>query len=180
MLSQIFAFLALLTIAAGTPDGTGSLRARDSLLCCETVVSASDPQAAAILVLLGVVVSDGNTQVGLNCVSITSLQDDCFTGLPPEMQFKLTISTVLLALAAGRVAAAPAPASEAAVAARSTFDDCFNLGFQDGEAAGCNAASGNGRRETVEARQLQCTGNLGNAFNEGFNAGFNDGFNRCF
>jgi hypothetical protein len=82
-------------------------------------------------------------------------------------------------------------------AERSVFDDCFNLGFQDGESAGCNAASGNSKREyddlfsllipvingrldiVREARQLQCTGSLANAFNEGFNSGFNDGFNRC-
>jgi hypothetical protein len=70
------------------------------------------------------------------------------------------------------------------------------LGFQDGEAAGCSAASGNGKRKyddifllipaingrfdiAREARQLQCTGSLADAFNEGFNSGFNDGFNRC-
>ncbi|KAJ7290013.1 hypothetical protein C8J57DRAFT_1458717 [Mycena rebaudengoi] len=91
------------------------------------------------------------------------------------MQFKFQLSALLITLALGLVSAAPAV--EGVVAERSVFDDCFNLGFQDGEAAGCSAASGNGKRK--EARQLQCTGSLADAFNEGFNSGFNDGFTRC-
>ncbi|KAJ7290012.1 hypothetical protein C8J57DRAFT_1705521 [Mycena rebaudengoi] len=91
------------------------------------------------------------------------------------MQFKFQLSALLITLALGLVSAAPAV--EGVVAERSVFDDCFNLGFQAGESAGCNAASGNSKRK--EARQLQCTGSLANAYNEGFNSGFNDGFTRC-
>ncbi|KAJ7588987.1 hypothetical protein C8J56DRAFT_1078293 [Mycena floridula] len=71
---------------------------------------------------------------------------------------------------------------------RSTFDDCFNEGFQDGEIAGCNAASNGGGCSPIRRQgelpaelqpRLECNGDLANAFNEGFNSGFNDGFNKC-
>ncbi|KAJ7920016.1 hypothetical protein B0H13DRAFT_2656541 [Mycena leptocephala] len=72
------------------------------------------------------------------------------------MQFKFQLSALFITLALGLVSAAPV--AEGVVAERSVFNDCFNLGFQDGVGAGCNAASGNSKRE--EARQLQCTGGL--------------------
>ncbi|KAJ6524168.1 hypothetical protein B0H19DRAFT_1276619 [Mycena capillaripes] len=61
---------------------------------------------------------------------------------------KFQLSALLLTLALGLVSAAPA--AEGAVAERSVFDDCFNLGFQDGESAGCNAASGNRKRREYD------------------------------
>ncbi|KAJ6472540.1 hypothetical protein C8R45DRAFT_1013284 [Mycena sanguinolenta] len=83
-----------------------------------------------------------------------------------------------LLLAVGLVSAAPI--AEDVVAARDVFNDCFNLGYEDGESSGCNSASGNNGARALSERQLQCTGNFAKSFNEGFNAGFNDGFNRCF
>ncbi|KAF7342845.1 hypothetical protein MSAN_02000600 [Mycena sanguinolenta] len=91
------------------------------------------------------------------------------------MQFNFHLSALFIALAVGVVSATPV-----SVTARDVFDDCFNLGYEDGESSGCNAASGNNKARAVSERQLQCTGSLANAFNEGFNAGFNDGFNRLF
>ncbi|KAJ6472532.1 hypothetical protein C8R45DRAFT_1013260 [Mycena sanguinolenta] len=96
---------------------------------------------------------------------------------PTKMQFKFQLSALFIALAVGLVSAAPVV--EDVVAARSVSGDCFNLGFEDGESSGCNAASGNNRARDVSARQLQCTGSLADPFNQGFNAGFNDGFTRC-
>ncbi|KAJ7257761.1 hypothetical protein C8J57DRAFT_1647524 [Mycena rebaudengoi] len=96
------------------------------------------------------------------------------------MQFKLHISAILLAFAMGAASAAIA-ADSSFSSKRSVWNDCFNLGYEDGEASGCNAASGNNKRELVELA-LTCPGGtaLGDAFNTGFNLGFNDGFNRCF
>ncbi|KAF7342830.1 hypothetical protein MSAN_01999000 [Mycena sanguinolenta] len=95
------------------------------------------------------------------------------------MQFNFQLSALFIALAVGLVSAAPV--AEDAVAARDVFNDCFNLGYEDGESSGCNSASGNNKARDLSERQLQCnSGGLANAFNEGFNAGFNDGFNRCF
>ncbi|KAJ7704937.1 fungal hydrophobin-domain-containing protein [Mycena rosella] len=39
--------------------------------CCNTVVSASDPQVGPILGLLGIVLSDSTISVGLDCTPIT-------------------------------------------------------------------------------------------------------------
>ncbi|KAJ7257763.1 hypothetical protein C8J57DRAFT_1516645 [Mycena rebaudengoi] len=95
------------------------------------------------------------------------------------MQFKLHTSAILLAFAMG--AASAAVAADGSFSKRSVWTDCFNLGYEDGEASGCNAASGNSKRDLVELA-LTCPGGttLGDAFNTGFNLGFNDGFNRCF
>ncbi|KAJ7933679.1 hypothetical protein B0H13DRAFT_1952924, partial [Mycena leptocephala] len=52
------------------------------------------------------------------------------------MQFKFQLSALFITLALGLVSATPA--AEGVVAERSVFNDCFNLGFEDGVAAGCN------------------------------------------
>ncbi|KAJ7586396.1 hypothetical protein C8J56DRAFT_1165430 [Mycena floridula] len=57
------------------------------------------------------------------------------------------LSAVLLtvAFAITLVIALPVMDASLSTTKRSVFDDCFNLGFEDGEAVGCNAAI-NGRR----------------------------------
>ncbi|KAJ7574120.1 hypothetical protein C8J56DRAFT_1065108 [Mycena floridula] len=97
------------------------------------------------------------------------------------MQFKFSAFLLATVLATTSVIASPV-VEATAMTERSVRDDCFNEGFEDGEAAGCNAASNGRRRELpVELqRRLSCTGTNGDAFNQGFNEGFNDGFNKCF
>ncbi|KAJ7800032.1 hypothetical protein B0H14DRAFT_3491037 [Mycena olivaceomarginata] len=99
------------------------------------------------------------------------------------MQFKLQISALLLAFAMRVVsAAAVANDSTLSLGQKDVWNDCFNLGYEGGEASGCNAASGNnGKRGGPVSDGLTCPGGtvLGDAFNEGFNDGFNDGWNRC-
>ncbi|KAJ7840604.1 hypothetical protein B0H14DRAFT_3457980 [Mycena olivaceomarginata] len=97
------------------------------------------------------------------------------------MQFKLQISALLLAFAM-RVVSAAAVANDSTLVKKDVWNNCFNLGYEGGEASGCNAASGNnGKRGGPVSDGLTCPGGtvLGDAFNEGFNDGFNDGWNRC-
>lgn len=87
---------------------------------------------------------------------------------------------------------------------RQAFDTCFNQGFSDGQAAGCNSVSAKAKRTPDDSHDMQvlitfslhilrpnakyptsakrfdCTSAvLGGAFNSGFNAGFNAAFNAC-
>ena len=76
MLSKLFAFstLAILAVATPTPGGGGGSGGSCStgpIQCCQTTTEASDPAAAGILALLGVVVQDVNILVGLTCSPIT-------------------------------------------------------------------------------------------------------------
>ncbi|KAJ7572972.1 hypothetical protein C8J56DRAFT_1067321 [Mycena floridula] len=113
-----------------------------------------------------------------------------FSVLFLAVSFAVTVvaSPVIDASLDSAVRGLPGTKREEASTKRSTFDDCFNEGFQDGEIAGCNAASNGGgcspirRQEELPAElqpRLECNGDLANAFNEGFNSGFNDGFNKC-
>ena len=73
--TQLFTVTALVTLAVATPtpggggDGHGTPGPNDS--CCKQVTSASDPAAAGIIALLGIIVQGVNVLVGLNCSPIT-------------------------------------------------------------------------------------------------------------
>jgi hypothetical protein len=63
-----FVALAFATLAAATPARRTSSPGQ---VCCNSVESASDPAAAAILKSIGVVVQDVNALVGLTCTDVT-------------------------------------------------------------------------------------------------------------
>ncbi|KAK1222960.1 hypothetical protein PQX77_014160 [Marasmius sp. AFHP31] len=78
--SKFFALSAIATLAAATTvvkrnggggggDEGGSCTS--GVQCCESATKASDPSAAAVLGLLGIVLEDLNVLVGLNCSPIT-------------------------------------------------------------------------------------------------------------
>ena len=75
MLSKLFAFSTLAILAVATPTtgggGSGGSCSTGPIQCCNTATKASDPAAAALLALLGVVVQDLNVGVGLTCSPIT-------------------------------------------------------------------------------------------------------------
>ncbi|EMD41241.1 hypothetical protein CERSUDRAFT_78912 [Gelatoporia subvermispora B] len=61
--------VALATLAAATPvpDGSESVSAN----CCQEVGTANSPVIAAALGLLGIVLNDVDTVVGIGCIPIT-------------------------------------------------------------------------------------------------------------
>ncbi|OCH87290.1 hypothetical protein OBBRIDRAFT_796363 [Obba rivulosa] len=61
--------IALATLAAATPVPDGSDSSSDN--CCAFAGSASNPAIGAILNLLGVVLEDADTVVGIGCTPIT-------------------------------------------------------------------------------------------------------------
>ncbi|EJF63708.1 fungal hydrophobin [Dichomitus squalens LYAD-421 SS1] len=70
-----FALVALPLLAAATPlEGRGEPASSCStgpVQCCNTVTTASDPAAAGILGLLGIVLQDLTVAVGLSCSPIS-------------------------------------------------------------------------------------------------------------
>ncbi|KAH9849348.1 fungal hydrophobin [Lenzites betulinus] len=69
-----FAIAALPILAAATPletRGGGSTCSTGALQCCDSVEKASDPAAAGILSLLGIVVQSVDVLVGLTCSPVT-------------------------------------------------------------------------------------------------------------
>lgn len=73
MFAKLFtvASLAILAAATPTPNAPASSCSTGPVQCCETATKASDPAAAGVLSLLGVVVQDLNVGVGLTCSPIT-------------------------------------------------------------------------------------------------------------
>ncbi|KAH0830203.1 hydrophobin 2 [Lanmaoa asiatica] len=74
--SALLPVAALAAVVAAAPSElearTGSSQCNTgSMQCCATTTSASDPVAAALLGLLGIVVGDITATVGLNCSPIT-------------------------------------------------------------------------------------------------------------
>ncbi|RPD53869.1 fungal hydrophobin [Lentinus tigrinus ALCF2SS1-7] len=69
------ASIAILAVATPTPGGGGgSVSGSCStgpIQCCNTVQKASDPAAAGILALLGIVLQSVDVAVGLSCSPIT-------------------------------------------------------------------------------------------------------------
>ena len=68
------ATLALATLAAATPtrrNEPASSCSTGPIQCCETVEKASDPAAATLIGLLGIVLQNVNVGVGLTCSPIT-------------------------------------------------------------------------------------------------------------
>ncbi|KAL0575461.1 hypothetical protein V5O48_006513 [Marasmius crinis-equi] len=61
----------MLAAAIPTGGGSGGNCNTGELKCCNTVEKASDPAAAGVLALIGVVVQDLNVLVGLQCSSLT-------------------------------------------------------------------------------------------------------------
>ncbi|RDX48976.1 fungal hydrophobin [Lentinus brumalis] len=66
----ILAALPLLAVATAIQGRGGSPPASGNE-CCKTLTTASDPAAAGIIALLGIVVQDLTVGVGLNCSPIT-------------------------------------------------------------------------------------------------------------
>ncbi|KAL0579505.1 hypothetical protein V5O48_002489 [Marasmius crinis-equi] len=81
LFSKLFALSAMTTLAAATAitkrggggggGDSGSSGSCPAVQCCKTVTKASDPAAAGIIGLLGIVINDLNVGVGLNCSPIT-------------------------------------------------------------------------------------------------------------
>ena len=75
--TKLFALSAMTTLAAATTivkrtgGGGGGEGSCPGLQCCESTATASDPSAAAVLGLLGIVLQDLNVLVGLTCSPIT-------------------------------------------------------------------------------------------------------------
>ncbi|KAH8119784.1 hydrophobin-251 [Phellopilus nigrolimitatus] len=76
------ASLAILAVATPTPQTTSSCNT-GSLECCNSVQSASSPQAASLLGLLGVVLG-ADVPVGLTCspLSVVGLSSSSCTADP--------------------------------------------------------------------------------------------------
>ncbi|KAF5356484.1 hypothetical protein D9757_012562 [Collybiopsis confluens] len=69
-----FVTVALATLAAATPaprNEPASSCTTGPIQCCNTVTTASNPAAAGILALLGIVLQDLTVAVGLTCSPIT-------------------------------------------------------------------------------------------------------------
>ncbi|KAE9407605.1 hydrophobin 2 [Gymnopus androsaceus JB14] len=69
-----FVSAALATLAIATPtlrNEPASSCSTGDLQCCETTESATDPTAAGLLALLGIVVQGVDVLVGLSCDPIT-------------------------------------------------------------------------------------------------------------
>ncbi|KAI0737143.1 fungal hydrophobin-domain-containing protein [Daedaleopsis nitida] len=74
MFAKLFTVASLAILAAATPapnSGSGSGSTPPATQCCSAVEKASSPSATALLGLLGIVLSDLNVLVGLNCSPIT-------------------------------------------------------------------------------------------------------------
>ncbi|KAF9254742.1 fungal hydrophobin [Marasmius fiardii PR-910] len=75
LFNKFFALSALTTLAAATAvprtGGGGGGSGGGDVQCCQTVTTASDPSAAHVIAVLGIVVQDVNALVGLNCSPIT-------------------------------------------------------------------------------------------------------------
>ncbi|KAL1940958.1 hypothetical protein VTO73DRAFT_7594 [Trametes versicolor] len=74
MFAKLFTIASLAILAAATPTPGGepaSSCSTGDLQCCDSVEKASDPAAAGILALLGIVVQDVDAMVGLTCDPIT-------------------------------------------------------------------------------------------------------------
>jgi hypothetical protein len=69
---KAFVIAALATLAAATPTRRTS---SPGTVCCDSLTTASDPAAAAILKSIGVDVSDINALVGLTCTDVTVIGD---------------------------------------------------------------------------------------------------------
>ena len=65
---KAFVIAALATLAAATPTRRTS---SPGTVCCDSLTSASDPAAAAILESIDVDVSDIDALVGLTCTDVT-------------------------------------------------------------------------------------------------------------
>jgi hypothetical protein len=65
---RAFVIATLATLAAATPTRRTS---SPGTVCCDSLTSASDPAAAAILNSIGVDVSDIDPLVGLTCTDVT-------------------------------------------------------------------------------------------------------------
>ncbi|KAK7037488.1 sc3 hydrophobin [Paramarasmius palmivorus] len=64
--------LAVLAAASPTPGGIPASQCNTGpIQCCNNVQKASDPSAAALLGLLGVVLQDLNVLVGITCTPIS-------------------------------------------------------------------------------------------------------------
>ncbi|KAF9257580.1 fungal hydrophobin [Marasmius fiardii PR-910] len=74
LFNKFFALSALTSLAAATAlpgGGGGSSSGGSDVQCCQQTTKASDPAAAGVLALLGIVLQDLNVLVGLNCSPIT-------------------------------------------------------------------------------------------------------------
>jgi hypothetical protein len=52
----------------------------DVPICCDEVVSATDPAAADILAFLGIVLQDADVLVGLTCIDVTAIGNSATCG----------------------------------------------------------------------------------------------------
>ncbi len=72
MFSTLFTLSTLAILAAATPTARqASSCTTGAVQCCESTTTASDPVAASLLGLLGIVLQDVNIPVGLNCSPIS-------------------------------------------------------------------------------------------------------------
>ncbi|KAI0738361.1 fungal hydrophobin [Daedaleopsis nitida] len=76
MFSKLFTIstLAILAVATPTPGGGGeppSSCSTGPIQCCDSTANASDPAAAGLLSLLGIVVQGVDVLVGLTCSPLT-------------------------------------------------------------------------------------------------------------
>ncbi|KAI0750517.1 fungal hydrophobin-domain-containing protein [Fomes fomentarius] len=72
MFSTLFALSTLAILAAATPTARqASSCTTGAVQCCQSTTTASDPAAASLLGLLGIVLQDVNIPVGLNCSPIS-------------------------------------------------------------------------------------------------------------
>ncbi|EIW80221.1 fungal hydrophobin [Coniophora puteana RWD-64-598 SS2] len=73
MFTRVASIIALATFALAAPAATTNQCNTGSAQCCNTVDSASSPQVATVLGLLGIVVGDITGQVGLQCSPLSVL-----------------------------------------------------------------------------------------------------------
>ena len=72
MFSKLFTIATVAILAVATP-AMAQTCSTGPIQCCQSVTSAKDPAAAAILASIGVVVQDINALVGLTCSPITAV-----------------------------------------------------------------------------------------------------------
>ena len=77
---SVFVALAFATLAVATPTRRNNPPASPGNVCCESVTTASDPAAAAILKSIGVDAGDVNALVGLTCTDVTVIGDSATCG----------------------------------------------------------------------------------------------------
>lgn len=73
MFAKLFtvASLAILAAATPTPNASAGTCSTGAVQCCQQTTTATDPAAAAVLGLLGIVLQDVNVGVGLTCSPVT-------------------------------------------------------------------------------------------------------------